>query len=201
MNDLVNIKSILSYRPQLANNKNVQDKLRTEVSENCDAKGKVNFETLNDMPYLDQVWHETLRMHSPAAFVGRVCTESVTLEFDHQKALIEKGINVYIPIHQLHFDPKYYPEPESFKPERFDPEYGGLKAFKDKGVYLPFGDGPRVCLGMKFANMQSKAAIAGIVKNFKLSVNQKTAKKLILDPKEFLNIKVGGLWLDFESIN
>jgi cytochrome P450 family 28 len=101
------------------------------------------------MPYLDQVFNEALRMHSPAVFTSRLCTEPIELNFEGQKAPIEKDINVYIPIHQIHYDPEYYPNPEEFKPERFDPENGGLKAFKDKGVFLTFGDGPRMCLGMK----------------------------------------------------
>lgn len=144
---------------------------------------------------------ESLRLHSPATFTGRVCTEPISLEYGGQIAPIEAGINVYIPIHQLHYDPEYYPDPEEFKPERFDPENGGIKAFRDKGVFLPFGDGPRMCLGIRFAQMQSKAAVAAIVKNFKITVNPKTAKKLIIDPKEFINIKKGGLWLDLSPIS
>lgn len=85
-------------------------------------------------------------------------------------------------------------------PERFNPENGGIKAFRDKGVLLPFGDGPRICLGMRFALMQSKAAIAHIVRNFEISVNEKTMRPLVIDPKEFLNVKAGGIWLDFKPI-
>lgn len=133
--------------------------------------------------------------------MGRVCSEDTTLEFNHQKAPVEKGIIVYIPLHQIHNDPEYYPEPESFKPERFDAENGGIKAYKERGVFFPFGDGPRACIGQKFVSCQSKAAVVGIIRNFEISVNEKTAKKLIVDPKEFLNIKVGGLWLDLKPIH
>lgn len=113
---------------------------------------------------------------------------------------IEKGMNVYIPLYQLQRDSEYYSKPNEFIPERFDPVHGGVKAFKDKGVFLTFGDGPRICLGMKFATMQSKAAIVEIIKNFKISVNSKTEKVLVLDPNEFMNVKKGGLWLDFKPI-
>ena len=140
-------------------------------------------------------------MHSPALVTSRVCTEEYLMKADDgQKVLIEKGMNVYIPVHQFHYDPEYYTNPHSFTPERFDPENGGLKAYKDRGVFLPFGDGPRMCLGMKFAILQSKAAIAEIVKNFEISVNEKTAKDLIIGPTEFMNVKIGGLWLDFKAI-
>jgi cytochrome P450 len=101
------------------------------------------------MPYLDQVFSEALRMHSPVTFTSRLCTEATELNFEGHNVAIEKDMNVYIPIHQIHYDPEYYPNPEEFKPERFDPENGGLKVFKDKCVYLPFSDGPRMCLGMK----------------------------------------------------
>lgn len=97
-------------------------------------------------------------------------------------------------------DAEYYPNPLEFIPERFDEEHGGVKAYRDKGVFLTFGDGPRFCLGMKFALMQSKAAIVEVVKNFKLSVNEKTEKTLVNDPNEFMNFKIGGLWLDFKPV-
>jgi len=61
--------------------------------------------------------------------------------------------------------------------------------------------GPRICLGMRFALLQSKAAIAAIVRDYEITVNGKTSEKLIIDPKEFLNVKQGGLWLDFKHIN
>jgi len=55
---------------------------------------------------------------------------------------------------------------------------------------------------MRFALLQSKAALAAIVHNFEISVNEKTQDNpLIIDPKEFLNIKVGGLWLNFKPLN
>jgi cytochrome P450 family 28 len=185
---------------QLGKNKRVQDKLRAEINQNTDKDGKISFEVLHDMPYLDQVFNETLRMHPPAVMTSRVCTEAIELEFEGQKAPVEEGMNVFIPIHQLHYDPEIYAEPEEFKPERFDPENGGVKAFKDKGVFLPFGDGPRMCLGMRFAQIQSKAAIVGIVKNFEISINDKTPKEQVIDPKEFINIKVGGFWVDFKLV-
>lgn len=117
-----------------------------------------------------------------------------------KSVVIEKGMNVFIPLYQFQRDAEYYPMPLEFKPERFDAEHGGVKAFKDKGVFLTFGDGPRVCLGMKFATMQSKVAIIEVIKNFKISVNDKTEKKLVNDPAEFMNVKRGGLWLDFAPI-
>lgn len=109
-------------------------------------------------------------------------------------------MNISIPLYQIQRDAEYYPKPEDFNPERFDPVNGGVKAFKDKGVFLTFGDGPRICLGMKFATMQAKAVIVEIVKNFRITVNDKTEHPLVIDPKEFLNVKKGGLWVDFKPV-
>lgn len=184
----------------MGRNKHVQDKLRVEIDKNCDSEGKINFETISELPYLDQVWNEALRMHSPAGFTSRICTEAVELEFEGQRASIEEGIVVYIPIHQLHYDPEFYSEPENFQPERFDPENGGVKVFRDNAVFLPFGDGPRICLGMRFAQLQSKAAIASIIRNFELSVNSKTTEEYVIDPVEFISVKSGGMWMDFKPL-
>ncbi|XP_037925094.1 probable cytochrome P450 28d1 [Hermetia illucens] len=59
---------------------------------------------------------------------------------------VEKGIVVVLPYYALHHDPEYYLNPEEFIPERFSPENGGTKKYKEMGVFPPFGDGPRMCL-------------------------------------------------------
>jgi cytochrome P450 family 28 len=96
---------------------------------------------------------------------------------------------------------EFYTNPDEFIPERFDPEHGGIKEFRNRGVLMPFGDGSRICLGMRFALMQSKAAVIEIIKKFELSVNIKTQRPLVIDPKQFLNVVEGGLWLDMKAIN
>ena len=144
---------------------------------------------------------ESLRLHPPFTSISKECTEEIELEYQKgKKIVIEKGINVYIPLYQIQRDPEYYPKPTEFTPERFDPEHGGVKAFKEKGVFLTFGDGPRICLGMRFAMMQAKAAIVEVIRSFSISVNPKTEPGVVLDPNEFLNIKKGGIWLDFSPI-
>jgi len=58
--------------------------------------------------------------------------------------IIEKGQQIIIPTYAMHHDSKYYPEPEKFIPERFSAEE---KVKRPNGIYLPFGDGPRICIG------------------------------------------------------
>jgi len=63
--------------------------------------------------------------------------------------IIDKDQKIIIPIHSLHYDPKYFPDPELFDPERFLSEE---KAKRQSGIYLPFGDGPRICIGIRLLN-------------------------------------------------
>lgn len=137
----------------MAANKKAQEKLRSEIAEKIAENGGINYDILVEMPYLDQVANETLRMYPPAAFLSRKCTEPTELIAAKEKVVqIEKDISVVIPVYSIHHDEEYYKNPEMFDPERFAPENGGVKSYRDKGVFLPFGDGPRICLGKNKLN-------------------------------------------------
>jgi len=129
------------YQNQLGKNKRVQDKLRDEVNKHWNNNNQINFETLNELSYLDQVFHEALRMHPPATILSKACTETADLEFDGKKVTVEKGLSVYIPVYSIHYDSDYFLEPKSFHPERFDD--GAMKDYLDRCVFMPFGAGPR----------------------------------------------------------
>lgn len=188
---------------ELAKDKRVQDKVRAEIKE-FEAKGDLTFEVINEMPYLDQVFHENLRLNSPAGFISKRCTEDIKTNLHENDPSSEiqicVGETVLIPIHSIHRDAENYIKPDAFWPERFDPENGGLKSFKDKGVFLPFGDGPRICLGQKFAILQVKAGIVDVVKNYEMTVNSKTQEPLIMDPANFIILPIGGFWLNYKKL-
>jgi cytochrome P450 len=116
------------------------------------------------------------------------------------KVKIEKGQRVFIPLLSIQHDPDYYHDPKEFLPERFD---DGIKPFLDRGVLLPFGHGPRECLGKRFGKLQLKAAVCEIVRNFEISIDKfQTRSVLEIDPEEFLmNVKKGGMWLKFKAID
>lgn len=67
--------------------------------------------------------------------------------------MIEKGQKIIIPIFSLHYDPRYFSDPEVFDPNRFLPEE---KAKRPNGVYLPFGHGPRLCIGVYTLKLNNK---------------------------------------------
>nr|XP_014098661.2 probable cytochrome P450 28d1 [Bactrocera oleae] len=186
----------------LARYEDKQSQLRQEIAENLDEHGNLSFEVLSDMPYLDACLHEALRIFSPILFNKKLCTNSCELVNKNGSILkVEKNDVILIPAYSLHHDESIYEEPELFKPERFLPENGGLKSYRDRGVFLAFGDGPRVCLGMRFALTQSKAAIAEIVRNFVIKPNPKNRSDNILTKDSFFGSLEGGVWLDFESID
>jgi cytochrome P450 len=151
---------------QLAKSQQVQEKLREEILNTDRDISKMSLEEVYDLPYLDLVINESLRLNPPIVFNNRVCSENIELEaVKGHKVSIEKGTRIFIPMLSFHHDPgesneaseaainqsdyfeEYFHDPEDFIPERFNPEHGGVKAFKDRGVLIPFGDGPRICLG------------------------------------------------------
>lgn len=90
---------------------------------------------------------ETLRKYPPVPFISRRCLKDYIIP--NTDVEIEKGIEVLIPILGLHRDPEYYPEPEKFIPERFSDEE---KQIRFPFTYLPFGEGPRMCIGICINN-------------------------------------------------
>ncbi|XP_061396362.1 probable cytochrome P450 28d1 [Musca vetustissima] len=178
-----------------------QDILFQEVCRSADNNGEITFAKLNEMPYLEACIHESLRIYPPGLWSTKCCTRPYQFRNKDGSILcLEKGDSLIIPIYALHHDNEYYDEPHKFKPERFLNENGGcdVKHYRDHGVFLGFGDGPRTCLGMRFALVQCKAAISSLVKTFHIKLNAKTRKEFKLDPKNFLALHAGGVWLDFE---
>ncbi|KAF4519270.1 hypothetical protein B566_EDAN002159 [Ephemera danica] len=163
--------SDLEYFANLALNPEVQQRLRTEVREVLARHNdKCSYEAIAEMNYLENVLNETLRKHPPAARVQRVCTAE-NYQVDGINGRLRKGDIIEIPIRGLHYDPKYYPEPEKFDPDRFLPEN---KQKRSPYVYLPFGSGPRNCIGMRFAMMSSKIAMASLLNVYNLEPCDRT---------------------------
>lgn len=91
---------------ELGKSKQAQSKLRNEINDNVDVDGKLSYDKLLELPYLEMVFHETLRMHSPLPFTTRVSSEDFTVNgAKEHKIVIKKGSAVWIPIHAIHRDP------------------------------------------------------------------------------------------------
>lgn len=90
---------------------------------------------------------ETLRKYPPIPFIMRLCTK--TYPVPESDLVIEKGTKLFVPLLGLQRDPEFYPNPEVFDPERFSPEG---KAARHPYTWLPFGEGPRACIGKYYLN-------------------------------------------------
>ena len=128
---------------------------------------------LVNLPYCLQVFKETMRLYPPATGVIREALHDV--EIDGYR--VPKGANVVVPIYTLHRNPHYFPEPETFDPERFLPE---REKELPRYAYLPFGAGPRICIGNHFAMMEGHLLIATLAQRatFFLVPNQVIAPDL-----------------------
>ncbi|XP_062556569.1 uncharacterized protein LOC134221394 [Armigeres subalbatus] len=159
---------------ELVRNPDIQQKLYDEVREmNKELNGKsLTYDALQKMKYMDMVVSETLRIWPLAPAVDRLCTKDYTVD-DGQglRFTIDKGTCVWFPAAGLHFDPQYFPNPEKFDPERFSDEN---KNNINLGAYLPFGIGPRNCIGSRFALMEVKAVMYYILLKFSIVRGAKT---------------------------
>jgi len=136
--------SFLAY--EIATNVDVQEKLFSEI---VDAHEQLDhqlmtYDVLQTMTYLDMVISEGLRKWPPAGISDRLCVKDYNLVNGDINIKLKKGDNVWFPIYGFHTNPTYFPNPEKFDPERFSNEN---KKNIDSAVYLPFGSGPRNCIG------------------------------------------------------
>ncbi|XP_013140341.1 PREDICTED: cytochrome P450 6B1-like [Papilio polytes] len=93
----------------------------------------------------------------------------------------------------IQHDPKYYPDPEKFDPDRFSPDK--IKDI-DSCAYLPFGAGPRNCIGLRFAKTQSRVGMVKFFSNFRVEPSKRTAMKLTFDPSRAFLSATGGIYLN-----
>lgn len=187
------VMSLLAY--ELATNKDVQEKLIAEIDQvNEELDGKhLTYDALQKMKYIDMVITEGLRVWPPAEFTDRVCVKDYKMTNDQgQEFTIKKGQNVWIPIIAYHMDPNYYENPKKFDPERFSNEN---RDSINAAPYMPFGIGPRNCIGSRFALMQMKCAFYYLLLNFTLEVCEKTQIPLKLI-KGARTQPEKGIWLE-----
>ena len=178
----------------LAVNPDVQDKLRSEINEavETNARKKSLYEIAHNIEYLDCVIKEAQRLNPPVAFVNRECDEDYNVNGIH----ITRGTEVQIPIYALHHDPDAWADPEKFDPERFR---GPAKDTHHAFQFLPFGAGPRNCIGMRFAVMEIKLALVKILMKYKFVRSPETQVPLIIHAGGTLTAR-DGVMVRVESI-
>ena len=164
----------------------VQDKLRAEAKTVLGDR-IATAEDVPNLPYTRQVIDETLRLYPPAAFLSRSAQKDDTL----CERKIARGDTVTLPIYALHRSHLLWDDPHQFNPDRFDG-----KTEINRYAYLPFGDGPRICIGASFALQEAIIILASLLARYKFTrVKGK-------DPKPVLILTLrpeGGVWLEVED--
>ncbi|XP_059612264.1 probable cytochrome P450 9f2 [Phlebotomus argentipes] len=181
--------SVLSFTAyEIAVNPDVQEKLFEEIKEIAEElQGKkLSYDILQKMKYMDMVISESMRKWPAGAIAERICNKEFKLEYDKGRFFdMPVDLNIWIPIIGFHRDPKFFPNPEKFDPERFSDEN---KSSINPNAYIPFGAGPRNCIGSRFALMELKATFFYLILNFTLEVTEKTQIPLQL-AKTFANLQ------------
>ncbi|GKV29612.1 hypothetical protein SLEP1_g38519 [Rubroshorea leprosula] len=147
----------------LDDNKEAQDRLREEqisIARNKPEGASLTLEDLNRMPYGLKVMKETLRMSNVLLWYPRVALNDCTIEgFE-----IKKGWHVNVDATCIHYDPDLYKNPQQFNPSRFD-------EMQKPYSFIPFGSGPRTCLGINMARVTMLAFLHRLASGYKWTVD------------------------------
>ncbi|KAL7026326.1 hypothetical protein ACKWTF_013859 [Chironomus riparius] len=181
---------------ELALNPDIQDRLREEIMTGIEENdGILPYDILFGFKYLDMIVNEGLRKYPPIPTTMRKTNKEYPIP--NTKLVIPEG--VIIPVNSFSFqrDPEYFSDPEKFDPERFNEE--NIKKIKPF-TNIPFGEGPRICLGMRFGLMQSKIGITKMIKSFVIQPSEKTQIPIKLNLGNPLLAPEKGMWLKFTKI-
>ncbi|XP_061760427.1 cytochrome P450 3A27-like [Nerophis ophidion] len=166
----------------LATHPEIQKVLQDEIDETIPDKARPKYEDLMQMEYLDMVMNESARLFPIASRLERIAKTSVEVD----GMTIPKETVVMVPVYALHRDPSLWPQPDSFKPERFSKEN---KDNIDPYAYLPFGAGPRNCIGMRFALLMMKLALVEILQHYSFVTCKETDIPMTLSNDQFTSPK------------
>ncbi|XP_036332034.1 probable cytochrome P450 6u1 [Rhagoletis pomonella] len=150
---------------------------------------------LKQMRLLKQCLDETLRKHTPYAFLLRNTNEDY--EVPNSVFMLCTDNHLVIPVAAIHRDPELYPEPNKFDPERFNKE--NVKR-RHPMAFLPFGVGRRYCLAQKFAEMQMLVGLASLLRDFSFSPCPETPIPLVYDNTRFVLAPKGQLKLAVQHV-
>ncbi|KAK1570970.1 hypothetical protein Q3G72_009980 [Acer saccharum] len=172
----------------LASNQEWQDRVRAEVLEICGDRTP-DYEMLKKMKLLTMVIQETLRLYPPAAELSRQTFKDMKF----QGINIPKDVTIKTMVLNIHTNPEIWgPDAFKFNPERFANGISG--SCKLPYVYMPFGMGPRVCIGQHLAMVELKILVSLIVSNFSFSISPKYVHspicRLTIEPEHGVNLLV-----------
>ncbi|XP_014221649.1 cytochrome P450 9e2-like [Trichogramma pretiosum] len=182
---------------EMAIHQDIQRRVQEEIDQMMrDCDGQPTYEAINNLNYLDAVFSETLRVH-PLPTLNRVCAKEFVLPPAYPGAepfVVEPGIEIVVPVHSIQHDPQYYDEPDRFEPERF----ADKRSTTSDVVTLGFGLGPRMCIGNRFAILETKIVFVHLLAKCNLVTCDKTCVPTRYDKRIFMPTADGGFWLKIE---
>ena len=138
-------------------------RLEEEV-ERVVGKASLAAEHIEQLVLTQQVLHESMRLYPPVPIMSRQAVAEVEVD-GH---VVKPGTSLLIPIYAIHRHARRWPDPDAFRPERFAP---GNEAAIPRYQYMPFGAGPRVCVGRAFATMEAVALLATFVRHARFELS------------------------------
>ncbi|KAH8341486.1 hypothetical protein KR059_008349 [Drosophila kikkawai] len=145
----------------LALHEDVQQRCYEELENLPEDSDEISVFQFNELVYLECVIKESLRMYPSVPFIGRQCVEECVVN----GMVMPKDAQISIHIYDVMRDPRHFPKPNEFKPERFLPEN---TVNRHPFAFVPFSAGQRNCIGQKFAILEMKVLLAAVIRNFKL---------------------------------
>eukprot|EP00803_Ostreobium_quekettii_P003556 evm.model.scf_3474.1 EVM.evm.TU.scf_3474.1 scf_3474:7619-10265(+) len=170
----------------------VQKKILEEVDRLNDGS-PLAYESLEKHQYMEMALNESMRMLSVVPMLSRMAKRDFHLG---GTVLIPNGTAVIVPVHLLHHDAKLWGDPENFRPERFDPNSDERRQ-RNPHAFVPFGGGPRVCIGLKFAVMEMLLVLIMLYRQYtfsldisRTSVPLKYTSSLTIEPMDGIHLHV-----------
>jgi cytochrome P450 len=148
--------------------------------------------TVDDLPRLrftEQVVSEALRLYPPAYAIGR----EALADCEISGYRVPAGTTIYVSPWVMHRDPRWFDNPQAFRPERWA---GSLAKQLPRFAYMPFGGGPRICIGNRFAMMEAVLILATVAQRFRLEWQADRP----VQPKPSITLRPGGgVWVKLVS--
>ncbi|XP_011866375.1 PREDICTED: cytochrome P450 6k1-like [Vollenhovia emeryi] len=183
---------------ELALQPEIQSTLRKEIIEALNnSDGNITYDMITSLSYLDMVVLETLRKYPSLGFLNRIAMQDYKVP--NSNLVLKKGTPVYIPMLGLHYDPKYFPDPDKYDPERFNEKN---KRNIPACVYFPFGEGPHACIGTRFGYLIMKFTLMKLLNKYEVAPCKKTTIPVIIDPAIAMTSPLDGvIYLNLRKIN
>ncbi|XP_015182412.1 PREDICTED: probable cytochrome P450 6a14 [Polistes dominula] len=178
---------------ELALNQEIQHKARKEIDTIIEKHNGITYDAINEMSYLQMVILETLRKYPTLPVMSRVCNKDIQLA--NYNVVVPKGTKILIPTLGIQRNPEYYPEPDKFIPERFSEEE--IRS-RHKYIYLPFGEGPRICPGLRYGIVALKVALVNALRKYEYSPGTNTPTKISYVKGSFTLGPENGMYLQIQ---